>query len=115
MTVMGLFIVYVKLELGKGIEFDIPLTSSTNLEIGCGGKTIKDDAYCEFISPKLRLWIVRKDTKNTSSSSAAASTCSSTSSSSSISMNKNENSTSLVVRMLYLFYIAMWIGVMVTL
>jgi len=70
MTVVDLSNVYVKLELGKGIEFEIKLTANMNLEIGCGGKTIKDDAYCEFIIPKLRLWIVRKDMKDTDENNA---------------------------------------------
>ncbi|CAB9511803.1 expressed unknown protein [Seminavis robusta] len=62
MTVLDISALTLTILLGKGIEFAFPTVSTfgkkINLEVGCGGKNIGDDAYFELHIPKLRLWIV---------------------------------------------------------
>jgi len=61
MTVVDIVDFNVKIMLGKGIEFAIPVESPISkkmmLEIGCGGE-IGDDAWFQLQIPKLRVWVV---------------------------------------------------------
>lgn len=66
MTVLDLEQVTLKIMLGEGIEFGIPVKKmgmSATLEIGCGGDTIGNDAYFELHLPKVRLWVVLNEQK----------------------------------------------------
>ena len=60
MTVLDLNDLELQIWLGEGIEFEIPLLQDLKVEVGCGGKTIGDNAYIKVSIPKLRVWVVRK-------------------------------------------------------
>jgi hypothetical protein len=53
----------IKIWLGKGIEFVVPVVNSLGipmtLEIGCGGEEIGDDAWLECTVPRLRIWVLQ--------------------------------------------------------
>ncbi|CAB9531284.1 expressed unknown protein [Seminavis robusta] len=63
MTVLDIVDFYVKVWLGKGIEFAVPVENPfgipMTLEVGCGGDVIGDDAWFECTIPRLRIWLVQ--------------------------------------------------------
>lgn len=67
MTVLDIDNLTLKICLGKGIEFSVPVTNTfgmpVTLEVGCGGRVIGDDAYFELCLPKVRAWVVINEQK----------------------------------------------------
>lgn len=62
MVVFDLDQVTLKIMLGPGIEFAIPVANALGqpvvLEVGAGGAKIGNDAYFELHLPKVRVWVV---------------------------------------------------------
>ena len=62
MMVFDLNQVSLKIMLGAGIEFAIPVANALGqnvmLEVGAGGEKIGNDAYFELNLPKVRIWVV---------------------------------------------------------
>lgn len=67
MTVLDLDQVSLKIMLGAGIEFAIPVANALGqpvmLEVGAGGEKIGNDAYFKLNLPKVRVWVVLNEQK----------------------------------------------------